>query len=515
MNNLNQDAQIILKCDQCLSMPFINFDINNPNIIIIKCDQCNSKQKFLIIDYINSISHQNLLYNKNKNEKIEFYCLEEHLHFGITTLHLHQAHLYVPLKKIASTLDLSLFEENLDKINNYLSNYYSELKRNVIEQFTDKVTQINEIFENNLVINKCIFQLLKIIFSNYTEENYQSILNIRNNLNISLLKIEMQNDYNSLILKIEKNYIISKQKIDIQNIKSVKEIASHKNLIYTLLILNDGRLASCSADCHIIIYQPPEYSVQVKFKAHSKTVSYICQLSSDHIVSCSYDNTIKIWNINGPTPKCEYTLTSHQNEVRKVIPITNCRMASCSKDRSIIIYNDSPPYKIIKKLNGHEDWVDSIIQLRGKETLISGSTGNDKTLRFWNLVSYECESIVWNIKCCYMDSLKEIDNNRVIVGGADQIAIVSTKTHQIITLFNKNIGFVNAFLLLRDGNILIGKGTKGSPGFFYHLCSHSLCELSRNESIMTFGQGTRCFISLSYNTFAVGAYNGIVSIWEY
>lgn len=515
MDNLNQDAQIILKCKQCTSMPFINFDINNPNFIFIKCDHCHSKQKFLIIDYINSISQQNLLFNKNKIEKYEFYCLDEHLHFGTTTLHQHQTHLYVPLKRIASNLDFSLFESNLVKINNYLSNYYSELKKKLIEKYFDKVNELTKIFDKNLNVNRCIFRLLQIIFSNYTEENYQSIINLRNNLHVFLPKIEIENDYNSLILKIEKNYIISTQKVNIQNIKSVKEIPSHKNWIYTLLILNDGRLASCSADCHIIIYQPPDYNAQLKFKAHSNTVSYICQLSTGRIVSCSYDNTIKIWNINGPTPKCEYTLINHKNDVRKVIPISNGRMASCSKDKSIIIYNDTPPYQIIKVLNGHEDWVDSIIQLKGKETLISGSTGNDKTLRFWNLESYECESIVWNIKCCYMDSLKEIDNNRVIVGGANQIAVVSTKTHQIITLFNKNVGFVNTFLLLRDGNILIGKGTKESPGFVYHLSSHSFCELSRNESVMKFGQGIRCFISLSYNTFAVGSYNGILSIFEY
>lgn len=55
--------------------------------------------------------------------------------------------------------------------------------------------------------------------------------------------------------------------------------------------------------------------------------------------------------------------------------------------------------------------------------MISGS--NDNTLRIWNISSYQCDTIINNVKCCNNNSLVELAANKVIVGGLNVIIIVN------------------------------------------------------------------------------------------
>ena len=109
----------------------------------------------------------------------------------------------------------------------------------------------------------------------------------------------------------------------------------------------------------------------------------------------------------------------------------------------------------MKTLNGHTDYVYSIIQLKDKDILISGSW--DNTLRKWNLLTYQCDKIINKVKCCDSNSLLEIDNNRIIVGGYNVITIVNISNdiieHQIE---NDKLSYAYSFVQLRDGNILCG-----------------------------------------------------------
>ena len=110
---------------------------------------------------------------------------------------------------------------------------------------------------------------------------------------------------------------------------------------------------------------------------------------------------------------------------------------------------------LIKTLNGHTSYVRSIIQLKDKDILISGS--DDNTLRKWNLLTYQCDTIINNVDCCDSNSLLEIDNNRIIVGGWNVITIVNISNdiieHQIK---NNKLNWVWSFVQLRNGNILCG-----------------------------------------------------------
>ena len=89
--------------------------------------------------------------------------------------------------------------------------------------------------------------------------------------------------------------------------------------------------------------------------------------------------------------------------------------------KTIKIWNSNPPYNLIKVLTGQQFSVDSIIKLKKRELLVSGSY--DKTLRFWNLNSYQCETIMNDIYCYNNDSLFEYNKNILLIGGENTIKI--------------------------------------------------------------------------------------------
>ena len=71
------------------------------------------------------------------------------------------------------------------------------------------------------------------------------------------------------------------------NIEQVKTITDHAKYVISLLHLKDGRVASCSEDKTIRIYDPSnDYHCDQVIKRHSEGIISICQLEDGTIVSC-------------------------------------------------------------------------------------------------------------------------------------------------------------------------------------------------------------------------------------
>ena len=119
-------------------------------------------------------------------------------------------------------------------------------------------------------------------------------------------------------------------------IEDVKTITGHTDSVNSLLHLKDGRVASCSHDNTIRIYDPSnDYHCDQVIKRHNYYIYSICQLDDGTIVSCSYQ-TIMIG---------DYTIkNAHDDWIYQVITLPNNRIASCSYDKTIKIWKSNPPY---------------------------------------------------------------------------------------------------------------------------------------------------------------------------
>ena len=91
--------------------------------------------------------------------------------------------------------------------------------------------------------------------------------------------------------------------------------------------------------------------------------------------------------------------------------------------------------------------------------MISGSA--DETLHLWNMSSYQCNTTIKGVYCCWTNALYQIDNDRVIVGAKNGFYIVNIDKCVVEkTIKDESLGFVNCFLKLRDNNtILCGCGS--------------------------------------------------------
>ena len=235
-------------------------------------------------------------------------------------------------------------------------------------------------------------------------------------------------------------------------------------------------------------------------KRESYHTTPICELDDGTIVSCSEDRSIMIG---------DYTIKSaHDRTVNKVIALPNRRIASCSEDKTIKIWKCNMIYsRFVKLLVGHSDSVTSILYIKEKDIMISGSL--DRTIRLWNMSTYQCMTVIEEVECIDNNSLYQIDNERVIVGGENSFYIVNiVKCVVEKTIEDGSIGNVNCFIKLRDNKTFL---CGYDYGFF---CFNDKSE----EDITNKNNNMYAIIDLLMiddNTFLSCSVDMTIKVWKY
>ena len=120
------------------------------------------------------------------------------------------------------------------------------------------------------------------------------------------------------------------------------------------------------------------------------------------------------------------------------------------------------------------------------------------------------DEIIDKVKCCLMNSLLEIDNNRIIVGEKKVITIVNISNdiieHQIK---NDELYDVCSFVQLRDGNILCG-----CYNGLICLYDIKLNTLSFREDKIHYEE-VYCLLNLNQYQFISCSYSKEIKVWEY
>ena len=247
--------------------------------------------------------------------------------------------------------------------------------------------------------------------------------------------------------------------IDISNSEEITTNNEPNCHITSILLLLDRRLAFSTNKKEIQIYgiqNNYHCDINITNTGHTDKINSLCQLDNGKLMSCSWDESIKIWILFQFSYQCEFTINNAHNFcIYQVKPLTSNRFASCSYDKTIKIWNSNHPYNILATLQGHTYPVFALVQLKRKETLISGAKYN--SLRSWDLSIYQCTTIINKVECCYKNSMIEIDNQRIVVGGLNKITIINTDKYMIEHIIqNDKLDYVYSLMKLRNGNILCG-----------------------------------------------------------
>ena len=137
--------------------------------------------------------------------------------------------------------------------------------------------------------------------------------------------------------------------------------------------------------------------------------------------------------------------------------------------------------------------------------MISGS--KDETLRLWNMSTYQCYKVIEGVLCCLTNSLYQIDNDRILIGGEFSFCIVKIDKCEIEnTIKNESLRGVLCFLKFRDKTILCG--CDDGIFCFYNMDTqqYRITENNHNENISDLLLIDDCtFLSCS----------DVIKVWKY
>lgn len=290
------------------------------------------------------------------------------------------------------------------------------------------------------------------------------------------------------------------------SLKEVQSIKSHTDKVTSLLILQDGRLASCSADKTIILYCTVSYAIDQILYGHNKEISHMIQLKDGKLVSCSTDKIIKIWNIN--EYYCDYSIHNADcDELTGLIELTYNRMATCSLGKNIIIWSSIYPYNMITILKSVSCIVTSLYKLRQKEELLSFSQDPNECVQVWNLFSYQNECVIKKVCCYNINGVIEMNENKIIVGGFFKIYVVNINEYKAdYTIEDIVFNQINTFLYIDPNNILFGCGN-GNIGIYNLLKKSIFVEQTSHVS------NINCLCKIKENTIISCSDDHLIKIW--
>ena len=298
-----------------------------------------------------------------------------------------------------------------------------------------------------------------------------------------------------LLNKFEKRL----SKIHYQNDSTT--LKGHEATVYTLIQLNDSKIASCSFDKTIKVWDLFTNKCILTLKGHDNYISSLIQLSDGIIASCSWDKTIKLWDLT--TYQCISTLTGHENTVRHIIQLKNGKIASSSGDKTIKIW-DFKKNECTLTLKGHDSTVHSLIQLNDGKL---ASCSSDKTIRLWDIRANKCTFTHFGHENS-VNCLVQLSEYKIASASDDKtIKIWNFKNNYLIHTIYAHDNPIFCLILLQDGRIASGSGD-------YTI---KLWDLEKDECTYTLkghNDFVRSLIQLKDGRIASASNDKLIKIWE-
>ena len=299
---------------------------------------------------------------------------------------------------------------------------------------------------------------------------------------------------------VKKNYSkLPKDKI--KPFKMANSFLAHNKIIVCMIELENKQIATGSYDNTIKIWDVNnqnceneiiedgkvfallEFEPNLLLSAIDKTpddVQEISQIRSEDIV-------INLWDLNSANSdnKIIHSFTGHQLRINCLVKCDDKFFASCSNDGEIIIW-DYHLRKKVHNLLGHADCILCLIRLNNGN-LCSGSA--DKTIKIWNWENASCIATLegnehW-VKC-----LCQLSNGYILSGSHDNLIKIWDNYNQFVTDLKGHTESVRSICQ-------IGKTNYIASASFDHTIK--IWDLNTNECIQTLTEHTSSVINILYH----------------
>ncbi|KAI7822005.1 quinon protein alcohol dehydrogenase-like superfamily, partial [Gamsiella multidivaricata] len=179
------------------------------------------------------------------------------------------------------------------------------------------------------------------------------------------------------------------------------------------------------------------------FRGHTDGVMCL-QFDDSFLITGSYDNTAKVWNIE--TGECLRTLTGHALCVR-ALHFDEAKLITASMDRTLKIWNYHTG-QCIRTLQGHTDGVVTL----DFDSRILASGSADATIKIWNFATGECSTLKGHRD---LVNKVQIYKKKLLVSASDDTTVklwdIATRT--CLRTFSGHVGRVQC--LQTSGDALI------------------------------------------------------------
>lgn len=256
------------------------------------------------------------------------------------------------------------------------------------------------------------------------------------------------------------------------------------------------------------------------FIGHTDGITCL-QFNQKHIITGSYDSTIKIWDIR--TQECIRTLVGHTKGIRSLI-FDNQKLISCGLDTTIKVWNYHTG-QCISTYRGHEDAVVSV-DFHDK-TIVSGSA--DSTVKVWHVDSRTCYTLRGHND--WVNCVKIHPQSNTVFSASDDTTIKmwDLKTHQCIKTFGGETGHVGQVQcvipinykdsIIGDHDEVFETDTENCPT---HLITSSLdntikiWDVKTGKCIRTQFGHIEGVWSISADNFRIvsGAHDRLIKVWD-
>ena len=276
--------------------------------------------------------------------------------------------------------------------------------------------------------------------------------------------------------------------------KILKTFEGHQDIVTTVIELSNGKLATCSEDKTIKIWNSLEKKAEATLKGEESFLC-LCELDPQYILSGGKDGIVKKWSLQSKEVEMNYL--GHTKWIYSIVKIDNIYFASGSTDGMIKVWNHeswSDPYKELRE----ESRVISLILLKNGR-LCSGNDKGKITIWDWKkgkmlnsfvgsqekacincLCELEDRSIAYGTSEKYIklwheskdlitlqghcDSIRSIcslSSNYFASGSFDKcIKIWDTNTKKCIQTLKEHKDIISCVIKLRNGNLVSASGDK-------------------------------------------------------
>ena len=133
----------------------------------------------------------------------------------------------------------------------------------------------------------------------------------------------------------------------------------------------------------------------------------------------------------------------------------------------------------------------------------------DNTLRIWNLITYQCITTIYNISCNDCNSLFQIHEEKLIVGGENGIVTVNFITGMVEKeIWNENVENIVSFEKVNNNEVLCG--SENGSIQIYNIIINSITHKVKLHNNVVSG-----IIRINETMFSTSSWDHNIIIWKY